>query len=420
MAFDAQLKGATKRTLCRGRFNNDASGSTFPWSSAVRGLTYLCLRTLRSELTSDPQFAQVTGARGSLAASLDYAIGKKPNWLLDLFGTTTDGESLAGRFFVRQNPERKRGENVTVSFQKGRIAPGTISIYLDGAQINSREILLQLEHYFEYPESEPTLAPSPNRAPAPIFPLSLQTPVSFYNGTDPTPLLKTLEQGHVLYLPPGPRTADRLMEEIYAEPGLLRVVGYFYRPAITLFPPETLLRSGVSQSIINRNAAAHKRITAGSLSFREILDEGTLWNWIRLAPNGNFTYFPSSFSSEHVQQHLMHYIAFLENTPAYELFFSNASLPTMLSSYTLEDGSTTRHISMYIDRNSEIVPNDYGGLAALDKTRTERSADVMLNWLAEHPTTIRDRNVVLDRVKGLLAYLQSNGPLPPESIEESA
>jgi len=37
--------------------------------------------------------AHLEGEMGSLAASLDYAISKKPIWLLDMFGINSDGKA---------------------------------------------------------------------------------------------------------------------------------------------------------------------------------------------------------------------------------------------------------------------------------------------------------------------------------------
>jgi hypothetical protein len=85
---------------------------SFGWS---RGVKALCLLFLRSAAVAQlPDTVErwapfvFSGEAGSPAASLDDAIAKTPNWLLDIFGVTSKGEALIKRLVIRNNPQRKR------------------------------------------------------------------------------------------------------------------------------------------------------------------------------------------------------------------------------------------------------------------------------------------------------------------------
>lgn len=87
-----------------------ASGTagTFQWTSAVKGL---CLLILKAKIREQ---AFIEGEGRSLAASLDYAISKRPEWLKSFFGADSKGNILSDRVFLRENPERKRGGPVKI------------------------------------------------------------------------------------------------------------------------------------------------------------------------------------------------------------------------------------------------------------------------------------------------------------------
>lgn len=67
---------------------------SFQWTPAVKAVCVLFLQVLArslSELTYTE--ALISGMRGSLASSLDYAIDKEPQWLCDMFGLDSAGKS---------------------------------------------------------------------------------------------------------------------------------------------------------------------------------------------------------------------------------------------------------------------------------------------------------------------------------------
>lgn len=75
----------------------------FRWTSAVRSLTALLAyhkaAAFRSQANGQP--LRLFGTRGSAVVSLDDALFKEPNWILDLFGVDSKGRALSKRLFNR-------------------------------------------------------------------------------------------------------------------------------------------------------------------------------------------------------------------------------------------------------------------------------------------------------------------------------
>ena len=97
-----------------------ATESTFQWTAAVKALTSLLLDTavrlsLGRSANSQECSAVIEGGDGTPALSLDYALGKEPQWVCDVFGRDKKGEPLVRRLFRRSNPDRKRSGPAAVS-----------------------------------------------------------------------------------------------------------------------------------------------------------------------------------------------------------------------------------------------------------------------------------------------------------------
>ena len=118
-----------------GAYRNAVS---FQWSQAVKAL---CLLVIRHK--EDPEAARLSGEKGSLAASLDYAISKKPLWLVDMFGCCSKGVAFSNKLFVRTNPERKNGRKVTVAVKSVKLPATNIRIFRGDTEITDREQLLR-------------------------------------------------------------------------------------------------------------------------------------------------------------------------------------------------------------------------------------------------------------------------------------
>jgi len=73
----------------------------------------------------------LVGRKGSLAASLDYALSKGPAWLGDMFGNGVKGQQTARRILRVSNPNRKRPGPVAISVNKNSVTWDQVRIYWD-------------------------------------------------------------------------------------------------------------------------------------------------------------------------------------------------------------------------------------------------------------------------------------------------
>jgi len=103
----------------------------FRWTSAVCALSYLAVRYREMSKPGSP-IPVLEGYGGSMAASLDYALSKKPAWLLDVFGVTQKGDPIALRLFQRRNGCRKLPGPVLIRFNPNMLAPENVQIHLNG------------------------------------------------------------------------------------------------------------------------------------------------------------------------------------------------------------------------------------------------------------------------------------------------
>lgn len=119
----------------RGRTSGAHFGQgTFEWSRAVRGLCVLALRAKLSPWGLGENVLE--GVSGSLAASLDYAIDKQPNWMTDMFGVDARGMAVLRNLIARSNSGRKRPGPVTLAFKPTSLPSDCIQVRVDGELIN--------------------------------------------------------------------------------------------------------------------------------------------------------------------------------------------------------------------------------------------------------------------------------------------
>jgi hypothetical protein len=128
----------------------DSNDGTFGWTNAVKAISSLCVRhKLRAFHASDTSASSrstrtgsISGTRGSLAASLGYALAKEPLWLQEMFGMDSKGAPILKRILNRSNPELKRPGPTEISINHTVISPDSIRIYL-GSQLVEDEAGLQ-------------------------------------------------------------------------------------------------------------------------------------------------------------------------------------------------------------------------------------------------------------------------------------
>ncbi len=119
---------------------------SFQWSLAVQALALLLVRTALSPRGEPPVLC---GGAGSIAASLDYAIGKQPAWLLDMFGVDAQGIALIRRVIRRTNPERKRGGDVAISIRPSVLSGESISVFVGNKRVKDSVELTHLAKEIE-------------------------------------------------------------------------------------------------------------------------------------------------------------------------------------------------------------------------------------------------------------------------------
>jgi hypothetical protein len=98
------------------------------------------LALLAAKATVAPEDARIQGEGGSLAASLDYALSKQPEWLTDLFGCDHEGVSYARRLILRTNPERKRPGPVVLALNFVYLPISSIEVYVSGKIASSEQL----------------------------------------------------------------------------------------------------------------------------------------------------------------------------------------------------------------------------------------------------------------------------------------
>ena len=418
------------RLLVRGRSGGAFSTSySFSWTPAVKALCVLACRTAASSHpTHDQDLADneiiLSGKKGSLAASLDYAISKKPNWLLELFGWDSDGRCLAGRYIRRSNPERKRGDTVSLSFDPVRLPSETISLFLEDTPLRDPAILRYLaaciEEGIPFDDASPASQTSAGQTRSEALGLERDRGSKgqkvYFNFADGTVnILEEVRRAKSLYLGPGPDSIEKLMLELYRDPRALRVVSYFQRPAVTFRPIELHQYLGMSNATIERSALALQRLEAKNLEMVEILQERSIWDIARLSADGSFQYFPPSVTSDHIDKYLAHYIHLLKNYSGITVVLTRATVPTFIVTYDFDNGSdNVERFSAYTGEIKDTIPYDYSVLVSHSRHRAPAEENTILKWALSHPLSVVDRAEVISRFEAVRNQLRNEGPLEAE------
>lgn len=133
----------TKQVSVRGKTSGAeaANYGTFQWTNAVQALAILMLRYAAG---NSQEQIKLTGDKGSLAASLDEALSKPPNWLMDMFGITADGKLIVKRLIRRSNPQRKRPGPVILSVNEHFLVGKNVQIRFNEKPVRNKRTLSSL------------------------------------------------------------------------------------------------------------------------------------------------------------------------------------------------------------------------------------------------------------------------------------
>lgn len=108
---------------------------SFQWTSGVRAVCAAFMRFAMSEQKSNVDYCLI-GTKGSLAASLDYALSKGPAWIGEMFGSTPGGGLFAKRLFRITNPNRKRPGPVALSVNRNLIQAESIQVVWNSRKVD--------------------------------------------------------------------------------------------------------------------------------------------------------------------------------------------------------------------------------------------------------------------------------------------
>lgn len=116
-----------ERTAIRGKTSGaHMLAQSFQWSAAVQALAVLILEYVSA--SSDQSVPVISGGRGSLAMSLDYAIQKQTNSLCEIFGTDSTGGPVISRLLLRTNSCRKRPGPVSIGVNHHALPRANIQV----------------------------------------------------------------------------------------------------------------------------------------------------------------------------------------------------------------------------------------------------------------------------------------------------
>ena len=157
---EVRREGYGTPILCvRGKTAGAYRGAgTFQWTYAVQAITALLILHKIYGTAPFQHRSTLVGLRDSLASSLDYAISKRPQWLCEMFGTTSNGDAFASRLFRRSNPNRKRPGPVIVSVNEKLLASDGIEVMLDGKACDAATLEKLANALLEEPASHDALA----------------------------------------------------------------------------------------------------------------------------------------------------------------------------------------------------------------------------------------------------------------------
>ncbi len=114
----------------------------FQWTPAVKAMCVLFIQALARSF-EDVYIPEPTlsGRRGSLAASIDYAIDKGLLWLCDMFGLDMSGRTNLRWLILRTNSGNKRPGPVCLSLNESILSPEHIKVVVNAMPIHRKNFL---------------------------------------------------------------------------------------------------------------------------------------------------------------------------------------------------------------------------------------------------------------------------------------
>jgi tRNA A-37 threonylcarbamoyl transferase component Bud32 len=143
--YHAQFAPWGRRSV-RGKDEGAHAGSaSFQWSPALKVLAaYLLSCAASGRRSSGDLCPPLMGERSSPAASLNYAMSKKPGWIKDMFGEDSNSHPYLLDLISRTNPDLKRVGPVILCLNSQMLPPERISVYVGDRQVDGVEKIEQM------------------------------------------------------------------------------------------------------------------------------------------------------------------------------------------------------------------------------------------------------------------------------------
>src|SRR5262249_33106285 len=125
----------------RGKDEGAHFGSaSFQWSPALKVLAaYLLWCAASARRSPNGSCPTLTGGRSSPAASLNYAMSKKTEWIKDMFGCDSNANPYLLDLIGRTNPDLKRAGPVVLCLNTQELPRERISVFASDRQVSSAE-----------------------------------------------------------------------------------------------------------------------------------------------------------------------------------------------------------------------------------------------------------------------------------------
>ena len=159
---------------------NQKGVTSFNWTASVRALCIFLVRTKISRFEGQAEYGNLSGKHSSPAASLDYALARMSNWIVDMFGVDSKGMPIARKLIRRINPEQKRPGPVVLYWNGALLSPEQIHISIEGHRVMTLPALLELEKSLSERWSSSAATTTKSETPWILEALAPELPVSPY------------------------------------------------------------------------------------------------------------------------------------------------------------------------------------------------------------------------------------------------
>jgi hypothetical protein len=226
-------------------------------------------------------------------------------------------------------------------------------------------------------------------------------------------VLTRVRRRKALYVSPGEQGVDKLLLEMYDHDHHLKVTSLYVRPPFPSYPTDLLKSIGVSDRVLQRKELAFQGYKTGRFHFYEILQKRVIWDLIRYSPEQGFLQYPRNIETKDVLYHLQNLVEILQEYDNYNFYLTDAPIPFVLVSYEIKSAALPEYFTVFFQSFQSAAASDLGCFVMNDPLVHQSITDNIIDWVLEHPSTLRKRNDVTDYLELVIRHLQEKGPLAP-------